>query len=256
MHVALYDGSFEGWLTAVFEIYEYGFRNAEIHDERKYQKNIFAKEHVVVVSDQKAERVWNGLKQRLSKAALEQINKAWFSEMNGIENVLLSYVQYAFSSKNSIESDYSFPAVLTITDLAKKVHREKHRMEAFVRFQLTKDGLYYAIVEPDFNVLTLIRSHFEARYADQRWMIYDARRKFGIYYDLHKVETVEIQFNASIDAGKAIHAIYDEQEDLYQHLWKRYFDSVNIKARKNTKLHIQHMPQRYWKYLPEKRCEV
>jgi probable DNA metabolism protein len=44
----------------------------------------------------------------------------------------------------------------------------------------------------------------------------------------------------------------DEKEELYQRLWQQYFTSVNIAARKNTKLHIQHMPKRYWKFLPEK----
>lgn len=252
MHIVLYDGSFEGWLTAVFEIYEYRFAEAEIHDNRKYQGNIFAKEHVAAVNDYKAQRLWNGLKQRLSPTALQKINNAWFSEEPGIENILLAFVQYAFSSNVSVENDYSSPPVLAISALSKKVHREKHRMEAFVRFQLTRDGFYYAIVEPDFDVLPLIRQHFETRYADQRWMIYDARRKYGIYFDLQKVETVQIQFDSTNNGGKDIHASYDEQEDLYQHLWKHYFDHVNIKARKNTKLHIQHMPRRYWKYLPEK----
>lgn len=255
MHIMLYDGSFEGWLTAVFEIYEHGFTKAEIYKENEYQKRLFASEHFSTVNEDKAKRVWNGLQQRLSVTALRQINYAWFSEVTGIENILLDYVQYAFKSKISMEADYTFPAVLTVTNLSKKVHREKHRMEAFVRFQLTKDELYYAIIEPDFNVLSLIRPHFESRYADQRWMIYDACRKYGIYYDLNKVETVQVQFSAASNVGKNIHAIYDDEEALYQHLWKHYFDSVNIKARKNTKLHIQHMPQRYWKYLPEKRME-
>ena len=31
-----------------------------------------------------------------------------------------------------------------------------------------------------------------------------------------------------------------------------YFKSTNIKSRKNMKLHLQHVPKRYWKYLTEK----
>jgi probable DNA metabolism protein len=88
-----------------------------------------------------------------------------------------------------MEEDYSHPAVLTVFQTAKKVWREKHRMEAFVRFQRTADGLYYAIIEPDYNVLPLIAEHFQTRYADQRWMIYDARRRYGMYYDLNTVQT-------------------------------------------------------------------
>jgi probable DNA metabolism protein len=131
------------------------------------------------------------------------------------------------------------------------VEREKHRMEAFVRFQLTRDNLFYAIVQPDFNVLPLIQSHFKSRYADQRWMIYDIQRKYGIYYDLAEVTEVQIMFSDLKTTDPA--SIYDEKETMYQELWKQYFSSVNIKARKNTKLHIQHMPKRYWKHLTEKK---
>ncbi len=173
-------------------------------------------------------------------------------EQKGIENVIYRYIQYAFLSDGSIESDFSNSDVLEISQLSRRVWREKHRMEAFVRFQKTADDLYYAIIEPDYNVLPLIKEHFEKRYADQTWLIYDAKRKYGIFYDLEKATEVEINFEKGLNDGKGLQSIYDEKEEIYQLLWNQYFKSVNIAARKNTKLHIQHMPRRYWKYLPEK----
>lgn len=253
MQSVIYDGSFEGWLSSVFDIYEYRFYEVQLYKEATWQKSIFAAEHFVHTTEIKAARVWNGLSQRLSSAATTQMYRCWLSELPGMDNTLLSYARYAFGSPMPIEKDMSHPAVLTVTDVAKKVYREKHRMEAFVRFQLTKDGLYFAIVEPDYNVLPLILPHFKDRYADQRWMIYDARRKYGIYYDLEEAQQVQLSFEENSNNGRDISAIYDEQEVLYQHLWQRYFQSINIAARKNMKLHIQHMPQRYWKYLTEKR---
>jgi probable DNA metabolism protein len=139
-----------------------------------------------------------------------------------------------------------------IQQTSRKVHREKHRMEAFVRFQLTKQGLYYSIIQPDYNVLPLISKHFKDRYADQQWLIYDARRKFGLYYNLEEVEAVEMNFTIQAGDKKSLLEIHDEKEDLYQQLWRQYFSSVNIAARRNMKLHIQHMPKRYWKHLIEK----
>ena len=50
--------------------------------------------------------------------------------------------------------------------------------------------------------------------------------------------------------------ISDAFEELYQKLWHSYFQSINIEARKNTKLHLQHVPRRYWKYLTEKQVMV
>ena len=98
----------------------------------------------------------------------------------------------------------------------------------------------------------MIMNHFKNRFADQRWLIYDAKRKYGIYYDLETVRIVEINFQANVNSSKPLMEISDEREEFYQTLWRRYFNSVNIKARTNMKLHIQHMPKRYWKYLTEK----
>ena len=253
MQAVVYDGSFKGWLPAVFDVYEYRFNSVQVCKEEQFEQHLFGHVHHTHTDEEKAGRVWRGLQKKLSGTALRELYYAWLSELKGMETHMLLFVQYAFRSPVYIENDYSHPSVLLISQTAKKVHREKHRMEAFVRFQLTTDKLYYAIVEPDFNVLPLISDHFEQRYADQRWMIYDARRRYGIYYDGEKVDMIEVSFEQESLSGKDVSAIYDEQESLYQHLWKRYFKSVNIASRKNTRLHIQHMPRRYWKYLPEKR---
>lgn len=253
MQAVVYDGTFSGWLSAIFDVYERRFPAVDISPEGRFQQNIFGDPHYAVTDESKALRVWKGLQAKLSAQGLQELQYTGLSELPGIENVMFRFVQYAFSSLSSIEKDYSHADVLKVSQVAKQVHREKHRMEAFVRFQLTTDQLYYAIVEPDFNVLPLISDHFEKRYADQRWMIYDSRRQYGIYYDLEKTDTVEVSFRENNTAGKNISAVYDDQELLYQHLWQRYFKSVNIASRKNTRLHIQHMPRRYWKYLPEKK---
>jgi len=251
MQTVLYDGSFEGWLCAVFDVYEYRFSDIHICTREEFNGNIFEKVHTVNYNEQHSKRVWQGLEKRLSGEALKQVHYTFLSEIDGIENILLQYVQYVFKSKQPVESDYSHAAVLTVTQTARKVWREKHRMEAFVRFQKTKDDLYYAIIEPDYNVLPLLADHFAGRYADQRWMIYDAKRKYGSYYDLETVQPVEIRFSEEVSSSN-IAPVYDEQEEVYQKLWQQYFKSVNIASRKNRKLHIQHMPKRYWKYLVEK----
>jgi len=252
MQAVIYDGTFSGWLSCVFDVYEHGFTDVAISKKERFQANIFGTAHHVVSSEANAKRVWKGLQKKLSSASVHQLYQCWLSELPDIDDTLLSYARYAFASPVCIGKDYSHPAVLAVTQVARKVFRETHRMEAFIRFQLTKDGLYYAIAEPDYNVLPLLVKHFKNRYADQRWMIYDGRRHFGIYYDLQTVEQVEVNFEPGTSGGKSVTALYNEDELLYQQLWQKYFNSVNIAARKNMKLHIQHMPRRYWKYLTEK----
>lgn len=252
MQTIVYNGSFEGFLCAVFDVYEYKFTDVHIVAAHRHQPSLFAEPHTVNLNLQHSDRVWQGLQKKLTTEAQDQLYRCFLSETEGIEDTLLAYIQYVFSSDQLMETDFSHPAVFTVVQTAKKVWREKHRMEAFVRFQRTADDLYYAIIDPDYNVLPLLAKHFESRYANQRWLIYDARRRYGLYYDEQSVTTVQLNFSAATANGSDVSAVYDESETLYQQLWKQYFKSVNIAARKNTKLHIQRMPRRYWKFLPEK----
>lgn len=252
MKSILYDGTFDGFLSAVFDVYEYRFSEAEIVKTDSFKGNVFEQPHHVQTDKTQSTRVWKGLQKKLTLDAQQQLFRTFLSELPGIETILLQYIQYAFSSLQSMEQDYSHSAVLTVFQTAKKVWREKHRMEAFVRFQKTGDGLFYAFIDPDYNVLPIISRHFEHRYADQQWLIYDSKRKYGIYYDKSTITEVTVQLSAEAQSGSLPASLYDEQEQFYQQLWQQYFKSVNIAARKNTKLHLQHMPRRYWKYLPEK----
>lgn len=252
MTVVVYDGSFAGLLTAIFEVYEYKMDQPMIQRNEAANGSLFGELHTVVTNLEKSKRVYKKLQERLSLKASKQLHDVYLSEIKDIENVLLRYIQYAIGTSVSIENDYTNADVLMVQQTSRKVHKEKHRMEAFVRFQLTKDELYYSIIQPDYNVLPLISNHFEKRYADQRWLIYDGLRKYGLYYDGEKVEEVQMKFDADFNSPQNLKEVFDEKEELYQHLWKQYFNSVNIKARKNLKLHIQHMPKRYWRYLVEK----
>lgn len=236
----------------MFEIYEYKLKETDIQKDGSANISLFGNTHYVHANEDKTARVIHALKQKITPVAFRNMYKTFLSEITGIENTIFRYIQYILKTKDSVERDFSQEAVMTINYTAHKVDREKHRMKAFIRFQKTKDELYYAIVQPDYNVLPLISKHFKDRYADQRWLIYDVRRKYGLYYDTQTVGEVQINFAENITSAETKQTIYDEQEDLYQSLWQTYFSSVNIKARKNMKLHIQHMPKRYWKYLTEK----
>lgn len=252
----IYDGTYEGWLTAVFEIYEFKFQDVVFAKKEAAKVLLFAENHFVVTDISKANRVLKGLKQRLSAEGFEGIYKAFLSDVNQIEEIMFRFTQYAFSSSVNVEEDFGNSDVWELRKATRLTRKEVHRMEAFVRFKLTKDQLYYAIIEPDCDVLPLIEGHFKKRYADQRWLIYDVKRKYGIYYDLETISTIELQFNPKSNSADHLTEICDEQEEFFQNLWRCYFSSVNIESRKNMKLHVQHMPKRYWKHMIEKVPEI
>lgn len=251
-HILIYDGTFDGFLTCVFYVYEQKIAVVEIQKEHEAQPSLFGSVQTITSSSEMADRVWKGIKAKTSATGSLRIYYAFLSEAPHIENLLLGYIQTGFKSKVFIDTNFSDDTVLKTAQIAKSVGREKHRMEAFVRFKLTKDGIYFANIEPDFDVLPLISKHFERRYADQKWIIYDLKRRYGLFYDLEKVEIIQLALPDNFDASGTSAEFFAVEELEFQTLWQDYFESTNIKSRKNIQLHVRHVPKRYWKYLSEK----
>ncbi|WP_366888226.1 TIGR03915 family putative DNA repair protein [uncultured Aquimarina sp.] len=247
----MYDGSFDGFLCCIFTAYEQKITSPTIRKESERNNQLFIISETIYTDKVKAERVWNGIKSKISLSQQKNLFKAFLSEIKGVENTLFTYIKNIFKKPNATNIDYSNKDILKISQVAKMVGREKHRIEAFVRFKQTKDDIFIATIEPDFNVLPLLTHHFKDRYADQKWLIYDMKRAYGIYYNLYKTDIVTLDFFSKSNTG-INQDDYANNELDFQNLWCTYFNSVNIKSRKNTKLHVQHIPKRYWKYLIEK----
>lgn len=250
--IYLIDGSLESLLCAVFEWFYRKPGNISLQLEKQYQPDVFTPAMHIHNDSKNADRVWKGLQKKLDKNWMRRFYCAFLSESSEAYTNLFKFSCYVFSNTKGAESNYGNPYVLAISQIAKKVEREKHRMEAFIRFKHSADGIFYCGIDPDFNVLPLIMNHFKNRYADQKWVIYDLNRHYGLFYDLEKVEEISLTPEEEKNLRSTTENLHVDNENLYATLWKDYFKSTNITARKNTKLHIQHVPKRYWKYLTEK----
>ena len=247
-----YDGTFEGLLTVLFSIYESKSPPNTIQPEATAQTGLFAPPAHRDTDEARAARVWDGLLKTMDTEARTRLYHVFLSEVPDREMLLFRYVDLALRSPVDVAENYANADVRRVQRLAQQMFREKHRMEAFVRFEKTADELFHASIEPDFDVLPLIAAHFTKRYADQRWLIYDRRRHYGLYYDLTRTDIVRFENLAGRKATDISATVLDEREPLFKHLWQAYFNHVNIPERKNLKLHRRHMPLRYWKYLSEK----
>jgi probable DNA metabolism protein len=248
----IFDGSLQGLLAAVFEWFERKPGKVVLKSIAIFQPEAFVESFTVTTNNEKADRVWTGLQKKIKKDWLRKFYCSYLSEIPEVYNHLFQFTIYIFQNQPGAEDNYGNEHVIALSKYAKSVEREKHRMEAFIRFQKTGDGIFYASIDPDFNVLPLISNHFKNRYADQQWVIYDLKRKYGLHYNLTTVEEITISFGNGVNKQNPAPVLMDEGEALYATLWKDYFKSANIVARKNTKLHLQHVPKRYWKYLTEK----
>lgn len=254
MKLFIYDGTFAGLLTSIFESFAAKCEPANIVNQNCYQASLLDEVSRIVTDEVKAERVLKGIDARSDNKGAERMYKMFLSELPAIEIHIYRLVCLLINKNNpDILDNFANKEVLYSAQVVKMIGREVHRMHAFVRFQQATSGIYYAVISPDFNVLPLIGEHFVRRFADQSWIIFDARRNYGLYYDLTELGFIDA---ASLGAdnlpGAPDSGTWTDTEDNYQQLWKGYFQSVNIKERNNKKLHLRHLPKRYWKYLVEK----
>lgn len=251
--IYLFDKSFEGLLSAVFDRYEYRHNVSRLLPADQAQQVLFEETHTVYSSSEKSARVWKGIQTKTEATWQRIIYCAFLSEQTAVHHTLFMVIVRLFAGNVSLKN-FGDADVLLLSQTAKKVEREKHRMKAFIRFEKSEDGMYFARIAPDFNVIPLIAAFFKARYADQQWIIYDQKRQYGMLYDTHQVHHIsKLPENLSDNVLPDKPLQMDEKETLYANLWRDYFKSTNIEARKNPKLHRQHVPMRYWHLLTEKK---
>jgi len=252
MIVFYYDKTFEGLLTAVFDAYSRKVFPDKVLAIGEIPPLFMTESYTVTTQEDRASRVWKALEKKMCTLSRSMLTYAWLSEVEGSDDLLFRYIRKTIDSKIPIETNFGDSDVLEVHQLAKKVSHEKHYLVQFVRFQKAADDIFFAPISPRHNALPLTINHFKDRFSDQKWVIYDIKRKYGFYYDLHTVVEMTLDNDEHLLSGKLDEELMAEDEKLFQELWKSYFKALTIKERINLKLQRQHMPKRFWKYLTEK----
>ena len=256
MLVYTFDRTLDGVLSAVFDAY-FRHQEPEALIGEGEQLPLFCEEvWAVVTTEEKACRVWTGLEKRLPKEALRLLTVSWRSEERELNTPLFHYIYKVFGTGNNIERNFADPDVLYVTNTARRVMHEQLRMKQFIRFQKAKDGTYLGVVAPDTDVLPLVIDHFRDRFGDQPWLIYDAKRHYGYYYDRESVTRITFQDEKALpfdlNTGKLDEALLSDNDRLMQDLWRTYFKAICIRERMNPRKQLNDMPRRYWRYMTEK----
>ena len=256
MTVYTFDGTMDGLLTAVFDAFSLKDQPEELLAEGDALPLFCDHTYQVSTDEEKARRVWAGLEKKLSREAMKLISVSWLSELRELNNPLFSYICKVFR-QGDISRNFADQDVLSVTNIARRVLHEQLRMKQFIRFQKAKDGTYLAVIAPDHNVLPIITDHFQDRFNDQPWLIYDAKRHYGYFYDGSN-DAIRITFENEtalpfdLGNGKLNDDVISSDDQLLQDLWRTYFKAICIKERMNPRKQLNDMPRRYWKYMTEK----
>jgi probable DNA metabolism protein len=143
-------------------------------------------------------------------------------------------------NKRALE-DRADPLVDRIEKLAKEVHRDVHKMHAFVRFrEVAEEGgtRFVAWFEPDHHIVRHTAGFFVRRFTTMRWSILTP--EVCIHWD--GVSLTESPGATRADAPNG---------DPVEETWKTYYASIFNPARVKVKAMTKEMPKKYWKNMPE-----
>ncbi len=156
---------------------------------------------------------------------------------------LLYELLWRLQREPRLRDDPLDPQWLQAERMSRAVHRDWHKMKAFVRFRPVDRGpheppLHMAWFEPEHHVVEAVAPFFAARFASMRWAILTPLR--SVFWDGERLafgEGAKRCDAPSADAGEA--------------LWLTYYEHIFNPARLKLAMMTREMPRRYWKNLPE-----
>lgn len=240
--IYVYDGTFFGFLSAIFDAWHDGLGQVEdIHAETGL--SLFS-EQVVCADERKAARILHALQIQCGAKACHFLYYGFLSDVKKREMPLLLYLRMAFRYKAQFYHHLSEEPIWKIRQWARRTGNERHKLLGLIRFRELSDGVLYSRINPVCNVVPVMAPHFAARMANERWVIHDVRRHTGVYYDGSKLTLVEIPKTlGTVDVSA--------DESRFAALWKQYYKTIAIAERRNERIRQQYMPKRYWTYLIE-----
>lgn len=142
------------------------------------------------------------------------------------------------------------PYVARTFALARRTANEVHHELEFIRFQELKQGILYARIGPENNVMPFVMPHFADRLAPEDFMIHDENRGlFGVHPargEWYLVSGVEQEAEEMQEAVQ-----YSDKEQQYQELFSLFHKTIAIKERGNKRLQQQMLPLRFREYMTE-----
>jgi len=241
--VYIYDGSYQGLLTSVFEAYSRHETPVNICEDGIIQQGLLDRYLQVETDNEKANRVYNGIVKNAGYMVAENTFIAYLSFQEDKEIIILEYIRLAMIYKNNVDSYLTNKFVGLLTKMNLNTNREKHKFLGFIRFSVMEGGVQYAKIKPINNVLPLCAQHFTDRLRNIPFVIHDLNRDRAAVYD-----TKQLYY---VNAEGFIPPEISDKEETYRELWRVFYKTICIEPRRNEKLRQQLMPKRYWDNITE-----
>ena len=235
-----YDGSFEGLLCCVFESYTKKERPTAILRDGDEEPSLF-EIRAVVTDHAHAQRIYRSLYRR-SPDVGPFLRRAFLTCLPDKEMSIYRFIVKFYQEGAPLLSRLSDETYLPLLKAVRHLSSEVEQFRGFTRFS-DFDGVLGAEIEPKNRVLPMLRRHFCERYRNEVFFLYDRTHREALLYSGGVSRIVPLE--------RFEMAQPDEEEAGYRRLWRRFYDTIAIEARKNEKLRMTHMPKRYWATMTE-----
>lgn len=241
--IYLYDGTFYGLLTIVFDSYLNKTLPQKIYSQNSYIPNFLDKTVKFETNFEKSQRVFNEIEKNIGYDALYNSYHAFLSDEKDKEIYILKYLCDGFHIGPKINNNLTTSYVFKVINMRKRALAECHRLKGLLRFQEIGENLCYASIHPDNNIIEPLGHHFIKRLPCMNFVIHDKNRNICFVYNSKEYTIINSQ-NIKIPE-------ISENEKAYQELWKMFFKTIAIKERTNSRCQMQFMPKKYWQDLIE-----
>lgn len=243
MLVYIYDGSFEGILTSVFEAYARKEAPDKIVEESGQQLGFGQQTRYIETDSRKALRVERGITDKAGQQAYQHVWVASLSCDMDKATAIYRYICRCLEIRFKIYNDLANPDVIGLLKVYNQVAREGHALTEFLRFSQMEGGVFYAKITPDHYVIPILMPHFVERYCVQPFIIHDKTHQTAGVYDLKEWYMV--------DAANI--TLPDESCDelAFRRMWKMFYETIAVKERINLKCRQSFMPKKYWQNMTE-----
>lgn len=239
--IYLYDGSFEGLLTCVFESFQRKEIPLEILVFGTDQQTLYTAREIETDSEKSA-RVSRAIPLKISPDALEIVCKGYLTCHPQKELLILKFLYLGFRYGARVMDMLADDTVNALFKAVQFLGREAHLSLEFLRFS-EYNHVLVAIIEPKNQVLPLMAKHFCDRFGRESFMIYDKTNKVALAHSPSRTEILPAEEFALPKA--------DEEEKNWRALWQVFYDTIGIEERYNPRCRMNHMPKRYWKHMTE-----
>ena len=240
MKTFVIDGNIDGILSALFVSFTENIKPDAVEDKEVYQPTIGSVCINIETDKVNAERVKTALFKygggdivALIRVCLRSCDKKRLT-------TAFNYGHLTLKTRTDISNRLGEKAVSDFSFTVQKVLHERHIVSGFLRFKESARGVLYAQYSPDNDITELLAPHFLRRLGNIPFIIHDLKRNLIAISDGRHIKCTKTDLTPSFTPC--------EKEEYLNGLWKRYYNEINIKERKNLKQQDHFIPRRYRKY--------